>query len=221
LHGHLFGDHVHEYLAPCIYEGEGEMLSMALFKSLIKQHGVTYFEPIGKALAAAGLSSLSLLRPRELWRLRGALWPYARWWLGERWARKGHTDMGPLPQTLRQHAQFAIRGLQSLPRQISGVMRKHQLRLADRQCRMSELSARVQKLVVMLVTSLYAARQNDALVQAAADILCQDLARELTGQRPSDRYFRALNDLGAQIAEGKFAAIAGLAPDTILMPYEP
>jgi hypothetical protein len=129
--------------------------------------------------------------------------------------------MGPLPQTLRQHAQFAIRGLQSLPRQISGVMRKHQLRLADRQCRMSELSARVQKLVVMLVTSLYAARQNDALVQAAADILCQDLARELTGQRPSDRYFRALNDLGAQIAEGKFAAIAGLAPDTILMPYEP
>ena len=221
LHGHLFGDHVHEYLAPCIYEGEGEMLSMALFKSLIKQHGVTYFEPIGKALAAAGLSSLSLLRPRELWRLRGALWPYARWWLGERWARKGHTGMGPLPQTLRQHAQFAIRGLQSLPRQISGVMRKHQLRLADRQCRMSELSARVQKLVVMLVTSLYAARQNDALVQAAADILCQDLARELTGQRPSDRYFRALNDLGAQIAEGKFAAIAGLAPDTILMPYEP
>src|SRR5262249_27502144 len=26
LHGHLFGDNVHEYLAPCIYEGEGEML---------------------------------------------------------------------------------------------------------------------------------------------------------------------------------------------------
>src|SRR5262249_1107931 len=24
LHGHLFGDNVHEYLAPCIYEGEGE-----------------------------------------------------------------------------------------------------------------------------------------------------------------------------------------------------
>jgi len=36
LHGHLFGDNVHEYLAPCIYEGEGEMLSMAFFKSLVK-----------------------------------------------------------------------------------------------------------------------------------------------------------------------------------------
>ena len=39
LHGHMFGDHVHEYLAPCIYEGEGEMLGMAFFKSLVKQHG--------------------------------------------------------------------------------------------------------------------------------------------------------------------------------------
>ena len=25
LHGHMFGDNVHEFLAPCIYEGEGEM----------------------------------------------------------------------------------------------------------------------------------------------------------------------------------------------------
>ena len=31
LHGHLFGDNVHEFLAPCIYEGEGEMLGLALF----------------------------------------------------------------------------------------------------------------------------------------------------------------------------------------------
>ena len=50
LHGHLFGDNVHEYLAPCIYEGEGEMLAMAFFKSLVKHHGVQFFEPIGKAL---------------------------------------------------------------------------------------------------------------------------------------------------------------------------
>ncbi|MEO8497719.1 MAG: acyl-CoA dehydrogenase family protein, partial [Planctomycetota bacterium] len=53
LAGHLFGENVHEYLAPCIYEGEGEMLGMAFFKSLVKQHGTVYFEPIGKALAAA------------------------------------------------------------------------------------------------------------------------------------------------------------------------
>ena len=55
LHGHMFGDNVHEFLAPCIYEGEGEMLGMAFFKSLVKQHGTRFFEPIGKALAAAGI----------------------------------------------------------------------------------------------------------------------------------------------------------------------
>jgi hypothetical protein len=99
-------------------------------------------------------------------------------------------------------------------------MRKHQLRLADRQCRMSELSSRVQKLVVMLATSLYASRQNDETVRMAADVLCQDLIRELTGRRPSDRYFRAVGELGSKIAAGGFASISGLHPDEILMKYE-
>ena len=50
LHGHGFGDNVHDFLAPCIYEGEGEMLGMAFFKSLVKQHGKEFFEPIGRTL---------------------------------------------------------------------------------------------------------------------------------------------------------------------------
>ena len=40
-------------------------------------------------------------------------------------------------------------------------MRKHQLNLVDRQCRMSELSSKVQNLIIILATSLYAARQDD------------------------------------------------------------
>ncbi len=63
LHGHMFGDNVHEFLAPCIYEGEGEMLGMAFFKSLVKQHGTQFFEPIGKALAAAGVEETELAEP--------------------------------------------------------------------------------------------------------------------------------------------------------------
>jgi hypothetical protein len=98
-------------------------------------------------------------------------------------------------------------------------MRKFQLSLADRQCRMAELSARLQKLVVMLATSLYAARQSDPVVRQAADILCQDLVRELTGERPSNAYFRAVTELGAAIADGGFKSIAGLVPDDILMKY--
>ena len=68
LHGHLFGDNVHEYLAPCIYEGEGEMLGMAFFKSLVKQHGVQFFEPIGKALQASGIKKPNLLNPAHFGR---------------------------------------------------------------------------------------------------------------------------------------------------------
>lgn len=48
MHGHLFGDNVHEFLAPCIYEGEGEILGMAFFKSLAKDHGVRFFEPLAR-----------------------------------------------------------------------------------------------------------------------------------------------------------------------------
>ena len=73
LHGHMFGDNVHEFLAPCIYEGEGEMLGMAFFKSLVKQHGMQFFEPIGKALAAAASKS----RIRSIHRTPGHC---DKWW---------------------------------------------------------------------------------------------------------------------------------------------
>ena len=100
------------------------------------------------------------------------------------------------------------------------MMRKHQLKLADRQCRMSEMSSRVQKLVVMLCTALYGADQQDEIVRAAADVLCQDLRRELTGERPTDRYYRQVTQLGELIVDGGFRSIASLQADEILMPYE-
>src|SRR4029453_5102511 len=97
LHGHLFGDHVHEYLAPCIYEGEGEMLGMAFFKSLVKHHGTRFFEPIGKALAAAGIKRPNPLNPAHAWALRGAIGPYAKWLMGEKLARKSRGGLPEMP----------------------------------------------------------------------------------------------------------------------------
>jgi alkylation response protein AidB-like acyl-CoA dehydrogenase len=219
LHGHMFGDNVHEYLAPCIYEGEGEMLGMGFFKSLVKQHGTQYFEPIGKALAAAGIRRANPLNPAHAWALKGAIAPYGKWYLGQSLLPGSRAELPAMPETLRRHAQYACERLQASALEISGAMRKFQLKLADRQCRMSELSSRVQKLVVMLCTSLYAARQSDEVVRAAADILCQDLTRELTGERPSNDYFRSVTSLGETIADGGFKSIAGLAPDEILMSY--
>ena len=220
LHGHMFGDNVHEYLAPCIYEGEGEMLGMALFKSLVKQHGTMFFEPVGKALQAAGIKRPNPFNPAHLWALRSAVGPYLGWLARERVRRKAAPALPPMPAELRAHADFAARGLQRMPREIDDAMRKHQLKLADRQCRMSELSGRIQKLVVLLCTSLYASRQNDAVIRAAADVFCQDTVRELTGRRPADRYFRSASQLGEQIAAGGFTSIAGVDGGPILMPYD-
>jgi hypothetical protein len=219
LHGHPFGDNVHEYLAPCIYEGEGEMLGMGFFKSLIKEHGKTFFEPIGKALASLGIKQPNLTNPMTLWALREPMGDYAKWLARETFARAPRPELPGVPPALAAHARFAIKGLQKARLEISAAMRKHQLKLADRQCRMSELSSRAQDLVVMLTTSLWAADQPDETVRAAADVLCRDLARRHTGKRPSDRDFRAVTALGKRIEEGEFSAIAGVDPGEILMKY--
>ena len=124
-----------------------------------------------------------------------------------------------MPGELRGHAEFAAAQLRKMAREISGAMVKHQLKLADRQCRMSELSARVQSLVVILCTSLYASRQTNELVRKAADGLCRTLTRQFTGARPSDRDLRDLTDLGAAIAEDGKAFVGGVAAPPILMPY--
>jgi alkylation response protein AidB-like acyl-CoA dehydrogenase len=220
LHGHLFGDNVHEYLAPCIYEGEGEMLGMAFFKSLVKQHGTTYFEPVGKALAKAGISRPNPLNPAHAWALKGALGPYGMWLVKQYVTPKPSPSLPEMPKSLREHAEFAADALQDSALTISGVMRKHQLKLADRQCRMSELSSRIQKLVVILCTSLYAARQDNEFVRSAADIVCRDLKRELTGKRPSDRYFRDVVQLGQAAADGGFDSISAITAEEILMGYQ-
>jgi butyryl-CoA dehydrogenase len=220
LHGHLFGDHVHEYLAPCIYEGEGEMLGMAFFKSLVKHHGTRFFEPIGKALAAAGIRKPNPLNPAHAWALRGAIGPYAKWLVGEKLARKSRGGMPKMAEAMQAHADFAADYLQRSPLAIDRVMRKHQLALADRQCRMSYLSGQIQDAVVILCTALFAARHGDELVRDAADLVCQDLTRKLTGKPPSDRYFRAVTKLGERIADGGFEAIAGIDTAEIMMRYD-
>ncbi|HVW39340.1 MAG TPA: acyl-CoA dehydrogenase family protein, partial [Pirellulales bacterium] len=220
LHGHLFGDNVHEFLAPCIYEGEGEMLGMAFFKSLVKHHGTQYFEPIGKALAAAGIKKPNLLNPAHAMALKGPLWEYTKWYMGQRLHVAAKPHLPSMPAALRAHAEFAADWLVHSPLEVSGTMRKHQLALADRQCRMAEISRRVQDAIIILCTSLYAARQQDEVVQSAGDLVCQDLTRQLTGRRASDSYFRKVSKLGEQIAAGGFKSIAGLSAGEILMPYE-
>ena len=220
LHGHMFGDNVHEFLAPCIYEGEGEMLGMAFFKSLVKHHGTKFFEPVGKALQAAGIRTMNPVNPAHLWALRHAMPPYAAWVIKQTLLPNPKPQLPSMPGGLQRYARWACQQLQNSKLQISANMRKHQLKLADRQCRIAADSHRIQSLIVMLATSLYATRSQDQVVQHAAEVMCRDLQREITGEHPSDRDFRHCTSLGAAIADGAFKSIAGVEPDSIMMRYE-
>ncbi len=219
LHGHLFGDNVHEFLAPCIYEGEGEMLGMAFFKSLVKHHGRQYFEPIGMALAANGIKHPNMSNPSHLWALKGPLMNYGRWFISRK-LHRAHYQLPDMPHRLQDHAGFAATWLQKSALEISGTMRKFQLKLADRQCRMAELSGRVQLAVVVLCTSLYAARQNNPVIAEAADTVCHELRRRMMGGLPMDRYFKQVTALGKAVAEGHFPGLDETPQAALMMPYQ-
>jgi alkylation response protein AidB-like acyl-CoA dehydrogenase len=220
LKGHLFGDNVYDFLAPCIYEGEGEMLGMAFFKSLVKEHGKRFFEPIGKAVQRLGLKDANPLNPLVAWKLRKELTPYARWKMNQMFAPTDRQQVPGLDKRLSEHVDFALENFGRLRGEVTTAMEKYQLKLADRQCRMAELSQRLQDNVIILVTALWAHRQGGEASLAAADILCQDLRRKLTGKRPSDHYFRAVGKLAEVILSGGFEAIAGVPREEIMMKYE-
>ena len=219
LHGHLFGDNVHEFLAPCIYEGEGEMLGMAFFKSLVKEHGKAYFEPIGKAIQASGLKNPNPANPAHAWALRKALVPYAKWRAGRMFAGRRSVSWPAMPPRLRGHLDRALEQLDRSATEISGVMVKHQLKLADRQCRMAEVSQRVQDLITVVAVCRWAAGRQEAVVQEAADVLASDLLRRLDGARQSDGDLRRVTKLGEAIAEAGFPGMADVETAPIMMDY--
>src|SRR5262245_12026464 len=221
LHGHLLGDNVHEFLAPCIYEGEGEILGLAFFKSLVKEHGKAFFEPIGKAIQQHQIKDFNPMNPGHAWKLRRELWAYSRWRLGQTFQGRDGQAVPNMDARLADHLGFALEQFGRQRLELSEAMVKHQLKLTDRQCRMAELSQRVQDLVTILVTALWGHRQKDEAAVAAADILCQDLRRKHTGRRPTDRYFRDCGKLADVILSGGFEAIAGVPHQEILMRYEP
>ena len=220
LQGHLFGDNVHEYLAPCIYEGEGEMLGMAFFKSLVKNHGTQFFEPIGRALQSAGIRKPRFTNPSHLWALKSVMVPYASWMVREKIKIGSGMRLPEMPPRLQEHAEFAASALQKMPSTISGTMRKHQLALADRQCRMADLSGNIQSLLTILCTSLYAARHNDAVVQQAADLFCRETRNQIEARPPDDAYFRDVTNLGKTVVDSGFFPLSGVNSEKILMPYK-
>jgi alkylation response protein AidB-like acyl-CoA dehydrogenase len=222
LKGHLFGDNVYDFLAPCIYEGEGEVLGMAFFKSLVKEHGRKFFEPIAQALQRHHIDPKSFrpFNPSHAWKLRKELGAYAGWVFRQKAAGRDRQSVPGMDSRLSAHVDFALEQFGRERLDVSETMVKHQMKLVDRQCRIAELSQRVQDTVTVLVTALWGHRQKDEAAVAAADILCQDLRRKLTGARPTDAYFRDASKLADTILAGGFETLSGVPRAEIMMKYE-
>jgi alkylation response protein AidB-like acyl-CoA dehydrogenase len=219
MHGHPLGDNVHEFLAPCIYEGEGEMLCMAFFKSLVKEHGKKFFEPVGQVLSKLGVSAPNFANPKHLMAFAGPGMNIKKWEMSQRFAGKSSSGLPELPGRLREYVNYGVHGLQRGPLEIHNAMMKYQLKLADRQLKMSELSQRIQDYITIIVTALYAGKKGDECTVAAGEIACEEMRLKLTGERPSDSYYKRVCKLGDMVADGGFKQIAGQATADILYKY--
>lgn len=210
LKGHVIGDNIHEFLAPLIYEGEGDMLNMAFFKSLVKEHGLQYFEPIGQALAKTGKKNMSVVDMAKNYKL---FLPYAQWMFKETTYHKGAMRMDALPHTLQAYAAFAAKNLQGTGKELSSLMRKYQLKLGDRQCRISLLSRKIQHLVTIIVTCTYASIFENDIIIRTAEVSCDNLYNNIIGRHPTDQQIKRSVLLGKEISWRKVNS------DSILMKY--
>lgn len=198
LGGHIIGDNIHDLLAPLIYEGEGDMLNMAFFKSLVKEHGKRYFEPVGKLMASLDKKSPSVT---DVVKNYQTFLPYVNWMAKEAIIpKRGIRPIG-FNKDLVNHAKFAIKGLQKSAWEISALMRKYQLGLADRQCRMSILSRKIQNLTTIMVTVCYAFAKGDQLSAEIANVSCDNLTNKITGNHPTDAQIKKSVMLGQKISE--------------------
>ena len=213
LGGHIVGDNIHDILAPLIYEGEGDMLNMAFFKSLVKDHGVAFFEPVGRLMSDLGKKSLT---PVDMVKNYKTFMPYAKWMVKEAVMPKSGLRPIGFNKNLVGHANFAIKGLQKSAWEISGLMRKYQLGLADKQCRMSIVSRKIQNLITMMVTVCYAFAQADYMSAFIADVSCENLKNKITGKHPTDSQIRKSVRLGEAISLKK----GSRGYESILMKYD-
>ncbi|MCB0353145.1 MAG: acyl-CoA dehydrogenase family protein [Bdellovibrionales bacterium] len=236
LKGHLVGDNIHDYLAPCIYEGEGEMLSMAFFKALTKEHGEKFFLPIAEKVnelrEAGKMKYFVPSNPMHAWWMRGPMSAYGGWVakrtlsLGVRKLASalgsGRDGVEDLPRELGKLVSFALQGLERMSLEISGSMVKHQAGLPDRQCRMIAISQKAQDLMTIAVTALWGAQQESPLQQQAALAMCEELTMKMNGKlhSPSDASLKRLTRLGKQVIEDASVFTRGTPTPEILQQYQ-
>ena len=204
MDGNLFADEVHELLAPTVFEGENEILTLGFFAALARAHGEDVLQPLTRALAGQGNGDGRGDRVRRAWHARAPLTSYAAW-AGRRQVR--HAVAGvrhAVPTDLDGLTHLAALTLRDCGLEISSAMRHEGTRLATHQAEAFDLAQRALHATVMLVVSRYGSRTHEPLRRDAAACLAAELGQRLTGTRPTAAHRRLLTTTGAAVAEGAF-----------------
>ena len=153
LVGHPLGDSFHDHFAAGVYEGESDLLGLALFKGVAKRH--------------------PLAERREL--IGWLEWRFMRRWRSHL-AAECHSL---LDGELRALARQAGRGLTQWSVDADRLLRRRARELSEKQLLVSDMSARLQRLIATLAVLHLADRRGDeASVLAAVCWSRQALAVE-------------------------------------------
>jgi alkylation response protein AidB-like acyl-CoA dehydrogenase len=214
LHGHPIGDNLADFLAGRIYDGQNDMLRQKFLAELMAPH-VELLKQMAedmKALAKGKLAGLRIVKSATA---------YLGWKLKQSLRSLKLTPSVKLKDScLQEHLSFAEKLLPKLSKEISAAMTKHGAKLADRQNVLIRLSQRVQDALIIAITAGHADASGSEATIAAADILCRDLRRRLTGSMADECYDRACVRLAELIKEGKFSELEGAAETPIFRAYE-
>jgi len=182
LVGHPLGDSLHDHFAVSVYEGESDLLGLALFKGIAKAH----------PLAAGG-------RDASSWRRAGE---WLAWRVASSVGRR-RSDAAILDRSLRGHAGAARRSLLATARQIDRSIRGHGRSLGERQLEIGQLSADARDALSVLAVAHHVDAGGDDRVVAPAETWCRLTLARIRGGRPSGSDLAAVAGVGRLVMAGE------------------
>ncbi len=186
LVGHPLGDSLHDHLAVTVYEGESDLLGLALFKGLCKHHPLS--------TAHSGASAVS----------RAAGW--LMWRAGRLGYSGGGQDNSILDESLRTFAREARRLLARLAIRMDRFLRRHGRGAASRQLEIGALSAEMRDLLSVLAVAHHADARGDDSAISIADCWCRLALSRASGTKLTAADHAAIGRLGESIVLGPLLA---------------
>ena len=170
LVGHPLGDSFHDHFAAGIYEGESDLLGLALFKGVAKHHPL-----------ASKKTPLEWMR----WRCSQSLKYFS-----------SKEDATLLDGELRDLAIQARRGLVATSVEADRLLRRHGKKLVEQQLILANLSDQIQGLISCLAVIHLADRRADNASRHAAICWCRPVIMKFLGKPLGSCDYKRLAELG-------------------------